>query len=178
MNHIPESFKKGYRCILLIHRNKDGGTGNVQRKSYKKISSGPEEWDAIVKEFSEIQENSIYPLRIYASVNERCLKKAIHEFKKRQLAYDYGQTEADQQFYTDLSERFFSCIAAPVSRAETQFFFDCDSEEEYELCLDQLPEGVIILDYPTKIGRHIITKPVNPKGKNLAYHTDYMLFVK
>jgi hypothetical protein len=180
-NAILNHFKTGYRCILLLHRNKDGCKGNAQRKSYKKISSCPEEWDEIVAEFSAIQEQAIIPYRIYASVNERDLNKAIHEFKKRQLAYDYGQTESDQKFYTDLNERFFSCMAAPGSRKETQFLFDCDDELIYEMVIEKVDKDLIIWDYPTKSGRHVITKPFNPKRLDPIhglYRNDDMIFIK
>jgi len=178
IHHIPEQFKTGYRCILLLHRNKDGGEGNVQRRATKKISTCPEEWDQIVEEFSVIQEQSTTPYRIYASINERDLNKAIHEFKRRQLAYDYGQTEADQKFYTNLNERFFSCIAAPGSRKETQFLFDCDNQQEYEQALEGIPSDCILWDYATKSGRHVITKPFNPRPNTISWRNDDLLFVK
>ena len=41
---LPDCFKDGYRGIMLIHRNKDGGLGNSQRKSVKKISTGKDSW--------------------------------------------------------------------------------------------------------------------------------------
>lgn len=179
MSHqVPDRFKTGYRCILLLHRNKDGCQGNAQRKCYKKISSCPAEWDEIVAEFTAIQEQAIIPYRIYASVNERDLKKAIHEFKVRQLAYDYGQTEGPQKFYTDLNERFFSCIASPGSRKESQFLFDCDDKDTYWKVIDEVPQDAIVYDYATKSGRHVITMPFNPKDLTVPYRNDDLLFVK
>lgn len=38
LSDLPDMFKDGVRGIVLLHRNKDGQSGNAQRKALKKIS--------------------------------------------------------------------------------------------------------------------------------------------
>lgn len=177
LDSIPNSFKEGYRGILLLHRSKDGLIGNSQRKAIKKISSNPNEWLETVKEFRELQED-VYPNhRIYASVNARNITKAIHEFKLRQVAVDYGNIDELNAFYSDIQNRFFSCFMNPGCKKENNFLIDCDSWEEFDFARNTIPEELIIFTYPTKRGNHIITKPFNPNEYNVEIKKDGLIFI-
>lgn len=179
LSQVPASFKDGYRGILLIHRNKDGAFGNAQRKSLKKISSDESEWNEIVLEFRQLQLTSHQEFRIYSSVNSRDIRKSIHEFKRRQLEADFGYMYDLNSFYCDIKNRFFSCFMNPSCRAEDYFLIDCDSKEEYEHAELQLrSSGLVVMQYPTKNGVHIITKPFNPNDYgNMQIKKDALMLI-
>lgn len=165
-NNIPDTFKDGIRLIMLTLRSKEGGKSNKpDRVAHKKLSNSIEEFDKIVDEFIELSNNSKEPLRIYSSVNKRDINKGIRNFKKLQLEADYWDIESKNSFYLDIKNRWISCIMQPNAREETNFLIDIDGDIlEYMKIKNHLIELKIdiLLDYPTKNGFHIITKPFNP----------------
>lgn len=176
---LPETFTDGVRGILLLKRNKDGEIGNAQRKAIKRISRDRMEWKTIVGEFHELQLTSHKGYRLYSSVNARDMNKAIHEFKRRQLETECGTLHEFESFYVDVENRFFSCLMNPSCRAENNFLIDCDTPEEYEFAKLQLrTTGLIITEYKTKNGMHIITKPFNPNDYgNMQIKKDDLIFI-
>jgi len=179
IDDIPEIFTDGIRCILLIKRNKDGEEGNAQRKSIKRISEGSDEWKAIVLELRQLQESTHKGYRIYSSVNKRDIHKAIHEFKRRQLENDRSLYFEWRSFYFDVKNRFFSCLMNPSCRMTNMFLIDCDTPEEYKHAELQLrSSGLTIMEYETKNGHHIITRPFNPNDYgNMQIKKDELLFI-
>jgi hypothetical protein len=177
LNMLPDSFKEGVRGILLLFRNKDGETGNAQRKCIKKISRNKEEWTKIVFEFNELQQNSHQRYRIYSSVNARNLDKAVHEFKLRAIGVDYGSVEERDWFYVDIQNRFFSCLMNPNCRTESNFLIDCDTDEEYEKAIERIPNELVLCDYATRSGRHIITRPFNPNEIKVEAKKDELILI-
>lgn len=179
LDSIPDFFTCGVRGILLLRRNKDGETGNAQRKAIKRISRCGESWKEAVIELQKMQKTSHEGYRIYSSVNERDMQKAIHQFKLRQLEVDFGNLYEYHTFYTDIENRFFSCLMNPNSRASNHFLIDCDSEEEYAHAELQLRNsGLVLMDYPTKNGRHILTRPFNPNDfGNMQIKKDDLMFI-
>jgi hypothetical protein len=176
---IPEIFTDGCRGIFLLRRNKDGEEGNAQRKAIKRISRNTKEWRAFIRELYELQQTSHQGYRIYSSVNERDISKAIHEFKRRQLECDYGNMYEFHTFYCDINNRFFSCLMNPNARAQNHFLIDCDTQEEYDHAELQLRNsGLVIMQYPTKNGWHIITRPFNPNDfGNMQIKKDEPMFI-
>jgi hypothetical protein len=179
LDSIPEIFTDGIRGILLIRRNKDGEVGNAQRKSIKRISRNTKEWKAYIYELHHLQQTSYQGYRIYSSVNPRSLPTAIHEFKRRQLETDYGNDYEFDSFYCDIENRFFSCLMNPNARETNYFLIDCDSEEEFEKAKLQLQGSVLVLThYPTKNGKHIITRAFNPNDyPGLQIKKDDLMFI-
>lgn len=162
LDSIPEMFTDGFRGIMLIRRNKDGGEGNAQRKSIKRISSDTTEWKAYIRELRDMQLSTHSGHRIYSSLNSRNINKVIYEFKRRQLDLEAGGLEEYWNFYIDIENRFFSSFMNPSAREQKNFLIDCDSDEEYKKAVMQLNGlGLILYEYPTKNGMHIITKPFN-----------------
>lgn len=164
LSKLPDSFKEGYRGLLLIHRNKDGESGNAQRKSFKLISYGIEEWTQKILQLRYMQENGWESHRIYSSVNKRCLRKAEFEFKRRQLQIDQGDERNRREFYTDIPNAFFSCFMNSASKLESIFLLDCDNDEELCHTRNILLENnlKILAFYPTKNGNHILIESCNP----------------
>lgn len=177
LESIPEMFKDSFRGIMLLHRSKDGEVGNAQRKAIKKISRDQDEWLKIVHEFRDLQITTYQGHRIYTSVNSRDMSKAIHDFKKRQLDHDYGNLYELNWFYTDIQNRFFSCLMNPNCRAQNNFLIDCDSEDEYHHAMRTIPEEFILFGYPTKNGHHLITRPFNPNDYKIEPKKDEMMFI-
>lgn len=163
---MKNRFKKlmdGYRIIFLIHRSKENGFNNKKlRHIKKKISRNSEEFENIVKEFEEIKQKDERPLRIYASINDRNLDKAIRLFKQRQLDIEYGGNK--ERFYTDLRNIFISCLMKKESKNTSYFLFDLDEIDDRSLITTRklLSSNTnIITEYETKNGVHIITEPFN-----------------
>lgn len=179
LDAIPEIFTDGIRGIMLLRRNKDGEEGNAQRKAIKSISRDTQEWKTIIRELRNLQETSYQGYRIYSSVNSRDISKAIHEFKRRQLETDYGNAFEFWSFYCDIKNRFFSCLMNPNCRATSHFLIDCDTQEEYEHAELQLRgSGLVLMQYPTKNGYHIITLPFNPNDYgNMQIKKDELMFI-
>lgn len=177
---IPLEFKTGYRALLLLHRNKDGGLGNIQRKGRKVISPNPDIWDKTYAHFKELQQTTHSNCRFYASVNERSMSKAIREFKRLQLDHDYEREELRDAFYIDAHNRFFSCFMQPAMAVNKKFLIDCDTEFEIDLATSLL-KNKIIHSYPTPNGMHLITKPFNPfdyPAISHLIHKDGLLYVQ
>ena len=179
LDEIPEMFTDGIRGLLLLRRNKDGQEGNAQRQAIKRISRDTAEWKSYVRELRELQETSHQGHGIYSSVNSRYFTKAVHEFKRRQLEADYGSLCEVHLFYRDASNRFFSCLMNPNCRSTNNFLIDCDSQTEYEHAKLQLRNsGLILIQYPTKNGYHIITRPFNPNDYgNMQIKKDELMFI-
>jgi hypothetical protein len=177
LSQLPDIFKNGYRGIMLLHRNKDGGHGNANRNSFKMISSSIEQWRDIVCKFRHLQQTAYPNHRIYCSVNSRSIKKAIHEFKRRQLEFDYGNNQELDEFYRDIENRFFSCLMNPGCRDTSYFLVDCDSPEEYNIARKEISEKNILFDYPTKNGRHLITYPFNPSESTIEIKKDDLILI-
>lgn len=157
----------GYRFIMLLHRNKEGGKSNrPQKNGVKRITKNREEFIEMLDELQKLKAESKVPMRIYSSVNERDIEKTIREFKRRQLDADYYDTESRHGFYLDIKNQWVSSLMKPNSRAETKFLIDVDNIIDWSIStvVNHLKKiGVkIILKYPTKNGFHIITEPFNP----------------
>lgn len=164
MKDIPIQFKTGLRLIMLTLRGKDGGKKTKgDRVAKRRLSTCPEEFDRIVKEFEQIKTPE---MRIYSAVNERDIKKAQREFKERQLEADYYAEYDRNKFYLDIENRWISCVMKPSCRAETFFLFDADNLTKKTVggAIDKIDEITdVIWHYKTKNGGyHIITKPFNP----------------
>lgn len=185
--NICEEFKNyttGIRVLFLIHRNKEGGETN-NTKYRKVITKGPEDFfDKLVALMHEKYANPTIPYRIYSSVNERDLKKAVREFKRMQLDADYNG-EDFESFYLNIKNKVVSAFMKPSSRASTFFLFDVDNEEGRDVSgevLHVLPNEYIVKSYGTKNGWHFVTKPFNyttlelPKGCELK--KDGLLLLK
>ena len=179
LDSVPEIFTDGVRGIMLLRRNKDGEEGNAQRKAIKRISRDTYEWKAFIRELYELQQTSHQGYRIYSSVNSRDITKAIHEFKRRQLETDYGTMHEFESFYCDVKNRFFSCLMNPNCRAQNNFLIDCDTQLEYEHAELQLRNsGLVIMEYKTRNGVHIITRPFNPNDYgNMEIKKDELMFI-
>ena len=171
--NIPDSFKDNIRTILILNREK-----NIQeRKCIRKISTGINQYNKIVCELTDTNEFKSGEYRIYSSVNTINLQKSVKEFKRRQLDIDYEQYEQRLDWYTHLDYMFFSCVSAPSSRESKYFLYDCDTDEEYKNTIEALKDEVILLDYATKNGRHIVTEPHNPH-KTATLIKDALLLVR
>ena len=170
MKDIIKQFKNnsdGVRVIMLIHRSKEGGLNNKFKRHLKKIiTTNSDEFFETIKELKELKDKDERTLRIYASCNNRSMKKAIRLFKEKQLNSDYDENEKIDNFYLDIKNRFISSLMNKSCRNEKNFLFDLDDIDDRSLktiykMIDKRTE--ILNFYNTKNGYHIITKPFNYK---------------
>lgn len=163
-----EKFTDGYRVLFLIHRNKEGGDAN-NSKVKKIVSRNRQDFFNALYELVCEMEDSELTLRIYSSLNDRDFKKAVHQFKIEQLEADYCEGEKIENFYLDAKNGFISALMMQGSRASNYFMFDIDTVDGidnhgkflnalYEVTGEDDP---IIMQYRTKNGWHVITKPFN-----------------
>jgi hypothetical protein len=167
MKEIAESiteqyydFSYGYRVLMLVFRKKDGRSGTAK----KLISKDREEFMECIVRLLELAKDHDESFRIYSSVNERDIDKAIRIFKQRQLDKDYESKEARDFFYRDVKNRFISSLMKPSARAETKFLVDVDYDEndDFDVIYEELDKHTnILFHYGTKNGEHIITEPFN-----------------
>ena len=157
-----KTFFDGVRVLMLMRRNKDGGAShNPDRKAVRIITNGIDEFkkqlEFLIGFIDEGQ-------RIYMSVNERDMDKAIRQFKEMSLAVDYDSKEIRDKFYLDIHNRFLSASMKPSSSKTSYFLIDIDNEEEFNYFIDFLPRNKIaILErLATPNGEHFITDPFNP----------------
>jgi hypothetical protein len=177
LSELPDTFKDGVRGVMLLHRNKDGSTGNAQRKSIKMISNGIVDWNNKIEQLRHLQATAYPNHRIYSSVNSRSMTKTSHQFKRRELDLENHCEIAKTEFYVDIVNRFFSCLMCTSSKQQSYFLIDCDEDEEYEKAIDRIPEDYILADYATKNGRHIISKPFNPHEIKIEVKTDDLIYI-
>lgn len=179
-NHIMDEFKNfsdGIRVMILMHRPKEGGKDGGYKATIKRtVTRDSNEFKIALLEFLDFKErNTDIPYRIYSAVNSRDIEKAIRQLKFEQLEADYYDTESRHGFYFDIKNRFIGALMTPSSRMkdESYFIFDVDNEEGRDVngeCLAKLAElnVEIAMQYKTKNGWHIITKPFNPNLFNVS----------
>ena len=180
----PESFKSGFRILMLTLRSKDGGKkNNPDRVSKKFITSSPEEYDKVL---TKLIATATGDERIYATIDERDMKKGIMLFKHRQLDADYFDQPSHFAFYTDIYNRWISALQSPPSRVGTLFLVDIDNDEENGQNVGQetkirneiTSQNIeIVHEYPTKSGIHIITKPFNPSVVSFSIQKNAMMLL-
>lgn len=176
MNKFKD-FTYGFRILILTHRGKEGGPGRDRLgKNQRKISRNPEEFKNALDFLLSKKEKD---LRIYSSVNARDFNKAVRNFKYKMLEADYYDQDSKERFYIDIKNRFIGALAEPTSRAETKFLIDIDKEDDEKKIREELKaENVeILFEYPTKNGKHIITKPFNSNKVKAEIKKDAMILL-
>lgn len=179
----PDNFKTGYRILMLTLRNTDGGkVDNPDRVSKKLISSGVHEFDEIYAKLLALRKGEE---RIYCTIDERDIDKAIMIFKHRQLDADYVDEKSRDSFYVDIWNRWISSLQSPRARKGTLFLVDIDEKDGgqnvglYESIKAEIQEkGIeIVHEYKTKNGIHIITKPFNPSTVTFFVQKNAMMLL-
>lgn len=95
-------------------------------------------------------------------MNSRDTRKAIRKFRQEQLDAEYGGDGAEIGFYLDVRNRFFGCLMSPQCAEERMFMFDVDNEDGRDVfteALEAIPSSLIVKQYRTKNGWHIVTYP-------------------
>lgn len=156
-------FTSGVRTLFLIQRHKEGGETHNSRLK-KVITRNSKEFYNALEELVIEQGNSEFMLRVYSCVNDRDFNKAIHKFKVEQLDADLYHQEQKENFYLDVKNRFLGCLMQPSQANDSLFLWDCDDAERVDVVgvmLRTIPNELIVKQYRTKNGWHIITKPFN-----------------
>ena len=171
----PKEFKQGVRILMLTLRSKDGGkSNNPDRVSLKMISRCEEDFDKCLEKLSLQRKEQE---RIYSTIDERDMDKAIRIFKERQLDADYYDTENRISFYTDIWNRWIGSLQSPKARINTLFLVDIDEEDNEEFIREEIKENElkIIHEYKTKKGRHLILYPFNPNLVSFKVNKNFMM---
>lgn len=174
-------YMKGYRILMLIHRQKDGGENNGDHKSIRRISTGSEDYNRCFDELHEILISSPLPYRIYSSVNARNFEKACRNFRMKQIDLENHSEKEQLKFYLGADKVFKSCMAQPACKETNNFLVDLDIDSRFTLneVIDYLATHTKVLDVrQTKSGHHLITKPFNPSlVPELEIKKDAMILV-
>lgn len=160
IDHSAFDAKSGARVIFLKGRHKDIELPGGKRKlrTITKVSHSPEEWDECVQELVDLAQPGE---RIYASAAPRHMKKAIREFKERQLASEYDPDS--ELFYRSILDRWASCLMSTKAQEKKLWLIDIDTTDDawaFEMSFDFL-SPLIEHDYETKNGRHVLVLPFN-----------------
>lgn len=176
---IMDQFKTGYRIIMLINREKESKEND--RRAVRCITKNIISFNNTLKQLREMKQARD---RIYCTVNERDMYKAIRIFKRRQLDNDYASSFEKENFYCDIDNRFISCLQNPEARLSRNFLIDLDSQDmkPYMDVSTSLEKITKILHWrETPNGFHFVTKPFDstkfhhPKATILK---DGMLFIE
>lgn len=182
-----EDFFEGCRILIMLHRNKDGGSTRADYHAIKYLTYNKEE---CLKRLAELRltkkRTPETPYRIYVSVNERDMEKGIRLFKSEMLDNDYVGDEMRHRFYSDIKNRFIGCVQKPQCRKTKNFLIDLDVGEDFKTvgdlqhALKRIEEFTEILHHKhSKTGRHVITKPFNPNCLEIGtIHKDGLLFIE
>jgi len=185
-----ENFSHGIRCILLLQRKKEGETTNSKCRCIERmISNSKEEFFPLLEKMRKIKEREEKEngttLRIYSSVNERDLKKAVLDFKTEQLKTDYQGEETVEWFYKDVKNRFLHSLMKESSKKTASFLFDIDDCCDRSFCqmLSELERNTVVMSwYKTKNGYHVITTPFNHTKLDERFkdtlHTDGLILIE
>lgn len=178
-------LRYGWRMILLIRRSKDGGHNRPDYHAHKILVKGEEEYLQALVKLREIRDTKDEPekWRIYASVNARNIQKAIRKFKFDMLESDFYDEYSHNKFYVEIENRWHGAVMIPSSRDETMFLIDVDynyGERARDVKQILKNAGVdILFSYPTRNGRHIITKPYNPNlTPTLEIKKDGLMYIE
>ena len=179
----PNEYKTGYRVLMRTLRSKDGGKINKpDRVAETVVAYGVDEY---YEAFEKLLSKRTGQERIYSSVDERDIRKAIRIFKERQLEADYYNEEDKNSFYVDIRNRWISSLSNPKSAKTTLFLVDIDDDKDDALDIHNQIEKCnieILHEYKTKNGSHLILKPFDPNivtfpiqknGMMLLAYNDY-----
>lgn len=181
-------FSTGYRMVIMIHRQKDGGNN---KEAHRVLGS----W--MYKDAIEFEKSIFKALwlnmaneqnvRIYASVNSRNIKKSIQYIEKSLLDMHYCNNK-DQ--VTRLYEKVFqdprTFLMQPSHKSENMFLLDIDNLENVDVLNEVLQKmnsnGIKeVFRTKTRNGWHIVTEPFNPlllgKYKDII-HKDGLILIK
>lgn len=172
-------FTDGVRVLMLTSRSKDGGVSTgTNRKAKKFVTTNPEEFAEALEILLGLQTEGY---RIYSTVNSRNMELAIRRFKEVQLEADYYDESSRHSFYFDIKNRWISSLMKRSSKVESNFLIDIDENEgdSYRNIRAKIDEQTkILFDYPTKNGRHLVTKPFNPNlVQGVEINSDGMLLL-
>jgi hypothetical protein len=174
-----EDFTDGVRVLMLIHRSKDGAK-NSTRHQRMVVTRDSKNFEETLAEFLDEKKRSKNNLRIYSTVNNRSLKKSVMDFKIRQIEVDYSPDDVFNDFYLSIKNRFISCIMQPKNRNQSFFLMDIDNPMTLDMALAKISkfkEIYVVLQYPTKNGWHIVTKPFNPNIIDIPVNKDGLLLL-
>jgi hypothetical protein len=161
-NSPPEQFTQGVRVLMLIDRGIQNSNKGSKRWINKIITTNTEEFYAASEKLIELQNHLANPdVRLYAAINQRKMKKAIQEFKHKQLDLN---DDNEFTFYRRINDSFCSCLMQPECRDGSLFLLDCDSKDPTEVDSFLITNFGIKMhyQYPTPNGWHFIVEPFNP----------------
>ena len=156
-------YMDGYRLLMLTLRGKEGGKVTKPDTIAKRLIT--KDKGEFLKLLGDLLKIKRPEERIYSSVNSRDIKKGIRLFKYRMLDADFFDEDSKNSFYLDVKNRWISAIMSPRCKAESKFLIDIDEGDDDEYAIEKQvakKDIDILLEYPTKNGRHIITQAFNP----------------
>lgn len=176
----PVHFKTGFRILMIKGRHKDG----VEKlRAVTRISESRDKYNKILV---DLLSQLVPGERIYASANERDLKKAARMFRQNQLEASYDKDP--EIFYRNLQARWVSCLMKSPLREGKLYMFDIDEPNEQErrevlinICLSMPKVNGHKYTYPTKNGGHLLLpafnrKLIEPEHKHM-FHPDPLILV-
>lgn len=121
--------------------------------------------------------------RLYASVNDRDIDKALKRFKEQMLLMDYSPEVQRNEFLFKLDKSFQHYLFQPNARKSKFFLIDIDDDSQ---ALFDKVMGVVdkesdtIATYKTPKGAHIVCEPFNIKhlkDLDVTVHKDGLILL-
>lgn len=173
---IPHIFTNGIRELLIIDRN------DKNKCHMRTLLTTSHQYTTEIPKFIEwCNSQSNESMRVYLSINERDLTKAIYELKHQMLQWDYAGSEIQ---FLSLDKTFRHILMQPHQRKTKYFLVDIDTTDKNVITdinrflIDHKIEQVH--SYKTPNGFHFITKPFNPnlaKWKGVEIKPDALMLL-
>ena len=151
-------FTQGCRVQVLLDRKVNNSHKGSRRWHMKMISNSLYEFEANLEKLLKYKQAITNPetnLRIYSTVNDRNLQKAVIHFKHRQIDLSDCNIES---FYTHIQSEFVSCLCLPENRHSRYFLLDIDTKNtsfiDGKISMNNI---MVCKKYETPNGWHYIT---------------------
>jgi hypothetical protein len=163
-------FTGGLRMLILLHRSKDGGHRDEEKRAIiSRFTFSETSFQSALEDLLLLR-RVLYPhTRLYSSVNERDPAKVLRIIDQESLDYKYCNSEEMlQNFRKKLIKSPRHFVMQTRTAIGNSFMIDVDNvpgkdvEGEALTLLSELKVPIKV-KYRTKNGWHIITEPFNPK---------------
>ena len=151
------NYSDGIRFLMLTNRKQGGKNSKDKNKIFKLTSYDRESFINQAIKLKTIGDKIYISYRIYASLNNRNLKKAIYMFKRKMIEAEF---RGDDRFYLDFYNQWISALMKPESKRSKFYLIDIDNVDqitEVKKRLSQITKN--FTTHLTPNGYHIYSQP-------------------
>lgn len=152
MEEFPSVLSLGVRVQMLINRGISNSNTGSKRWVNKLVSTSSE---SFVSNCQKLLDQMCFiddpDVRLYASVNSRCIKKAKKEFMHQWI------DAQDDSFFLNAHNKMISALMKPECRDTSYYLIDVDTKEPKHDIETLIGSDKVVAHYPTPNGFHFVT---------------------